>query len=385
MLIIFVLLFLQTLNSNIVKYKVFNIESYYIFVIALLLYYLYILILKRKQIKIINTNRYAFIFILLSLLIFLLSLCNIHPFINNTEIIINKSYILRQSYYLLFFPLFFIFPQNKHYSNIKLFISKNNIIIVALLLIYAIINGYNNYLCFVICFIILFNGDKIIEKVLESILFMVSLLLKYTLTTEILISVLFIIIFIINEFKTITKASYKILHYSFIICILCCFIVPLLDIDFSSILDINSNWRLLYWKDELTQLIKTYGFGVGYGTSYATLEFVERTAYVPLGAFSANENYSVMQQIFVTGSHNSFISVAFRTGLVGALLFVLFIVNLSKEIMKNYSKLSASIIFAFYASIIIITTNVGLESPMYLTIFVFGVGMLLKEMNEKLE
>lgn len=384
MLVIFILLVLQTFNANITKYKIFGIESYFLFIIALLLYYLYIIIFKREYIKINRNNKFAFVFTIFSSFIFFLSLCKIHPFINNTEIIINKSYIFRQSYYLLFFPLFFIFPQSKHYLNIKLFISKNNIIIITFLLIYAILNGYNNYLCFVIGFIILLNEDKIV-KIVESIIFIVSVLLKSTLTTTILIGILFIIIFIINVFETIKKVSYRILHYSFIICIICCFIVPLLNIDLSNILDVNSNWRLLYWRDELIQLIKTYGFGLGYGTSYATLEFAERTAYVPLGAFSANENYSIMQQIFVTGSHNSFISVAFRTGFVGALLFVLFVINLSKEIMNNYSKLSASIIFAFYASIIVIATNVGLESPMYLTIFIFGVDLLLKEIYEKLE
>lgn len=383
MLVIYLSLLLQFIYPPFVKTKIFGVDIFYYILFVVLIEYIYVLFFDRKSIRINKYNIFAMLFSIFGFIIIFLSIIGIHPFINNTEILVDKSYVIKQSYYFAFFPLFFIKNKSEIYKKIESIIYKNKLIIVLIMLLYSIYFEFNNYSTFVIGLVILYKMEKNKKDIALSIIFIICLFIRFEQLTSLLLGILFVVIFMFNT-TNIKEKLYSIINYAFIFCVLFCFIVPFINYDFSNILDKNSNWRLLYWKDELTQLIKTYGFGVGYGTSYATLEFAKKTALKPLGAFSANENYSVMQQIFVTGSHNSFISVAFRTGFVGALLFVSFVVNLSKEIMKNHSKLSASIIFTFYASIIIIATNVGLESPMYLTIFVFGVGSLLKELNEKI-
>ena len=102
------------------------------------------------------------------------------------------------------------------------------------------------------------------------------------------------------------------------------FILPLFDSVFASVFDANSFWRLSYWKDELTQLVKSYFLGVGYGTSYATRNFIGGSLNITGGPFGATAEYSTLDKLFVTGPHSSFIAIAFRLGLIGIITFVRF-------------------------------------------------------------
>src|SRR5699024_1189602 len=82
--------------------------------------------------------------------------------------------------------------------------------------------------------------------------------------------------------------------------------------------------------------------------------------------FSQNDEYTKEQRPFVTASHNSFVAVAFRQGLPGLLLFVGALAALWKKIFEYEGAESGAMIYAFCGSALLISTNVGLESPMYL-------------------
>ena len=155
------------------------------------------------------------------------------------------------------------------------------------------------------------------------------------------------------------------------------FVLPQINgvIDWAWQVDVNTGWRLEYWEDEATAIVDTYGMGIGFGTTYASYEFSEpqsemiyntENGFYGPRPFSQNDEYTKEERPFVTASHNSFVSVAFRQGILGLVLLVGSLVVVWKKIFYYEGFESGSIIFAFCGSILLISTNVGLESPMYL-------------------
>ena len=372
MLIILIFLLIQMFDSNIYRINIFGVESIYICIALLFIYYLYTLLFKKNKIIFCKENIAILCFTIIGFIKVLLSYLNIRPFIANTEIEIDNSYIARQAFYYAFFPLFFIFPNNSIYRRIEDFVTRNKYMLFILLFIYSIITNLDNISMFVICYLLLCNNNnKKVDYILLISLF-VLLIINGGLT-QLLLFILLVVIKFADKRINISR----ILSYGLIICLLLCFLTPFVSEKILSVLDYNTKWRLLYWKDEITQLLNTYGFGVGYGTAYATKGFVETTAYIEEGAFSATDLYTVEQQMFLTASHNSFISIAFRLGIIGFLIFSYFIVNLSKEISKYNELIDSKTKFVFYAAVVVIACNVGLESPSYLLLFCFSICYLL--------
>ena len=163
------------------------------------------------------------------------------------------------------------------------------------------------------------------------------------------------------------------------------FILPIMSGLFTNIFDANSWWRLLYWKDELAQLVQSYGLGVGYGTSYATENFVGNLGSVVSGPFAATAEYSTLDKLFITGPHNSYVSIAFRLGIVGIVLFLVMIFDLIEKISEKSNDISRCAIFMLFSSIVLIGVNVGLESPYYLIMFVFSFGFCASEVYSEYE
>lgn len=140
-------------------------------------------------------------------------------------------------------------------------------------------------------------------------------------------------------------------------------------------LDANSVWRLNYWADEMRLLGKTYGIGSGYGTSYASLNFLYSNGFGAAGGpFAPTADYTPLERAFLTGCHNSFISLTYRLGILGFILLMLFLDD-SQKSLNNESSCPLFVRLLFFASLFIIAFNVGLESPGYCFCFLNGVAL----------
>ena len=79
--------------------------------------------------------------------------------------------------------------------------------------------------------------------------------------------------------------------------------------------------------------------------------------------------------MMATGPHNSFVSVAFRMGVVGIVTFLGFLASIFKGMWKNIEQAPVYRLFVFFAAIAMVSVNVGLESLYYLMVFVLAMGM----------
>tara|TARA_Y100000816_G_C25743041_1_gene390974 strand:+ start:35 stop:604 length:570 start_codon:yes stop_codon:yes gene_type:complete len=146
---------------------------------------------------------------------------------------------------------------------------------------------------------------------------------------------------------------------------------------YSFIIASNELWRLITWVDNIFYTLKnTYGVGVGLGTSYFLSEDISSGKYF-YNLYGPNYMGNPYHEDFVTGQHNSIINIFYRFGFIGLIFFVSFISNILKNI-KYYSLPSYHYII-ITISLIVISLNVGLESPKYLIFFVFCISITLSE------
>lgn len=120
---------------------------------------------------------------------------------------------------------------------------------------------------------------------------------------------------------------------------------------------------------------------MGYGTSYATEQFVGQLGNIVGGPFGATAEYTTLEKLFVVGPHNSYIAILFRLGLIGSVMF-LFMVFSVRNAIKRYSKdILPATVYLFFSAVVIVGVNVGLESPYYLLIFVLALGFAIYDIN----
>lgn len=155
------------------------------------------------------------------------------------------------------------------------------------------------------------------------------------------------------------------------------YLMPLFASLFENIFDVNSFWRLRYWNDELGQIIHSKFLGVGYGTSYATENFVGQIGSVIGGPFGATAEYTTLKKLFVVGPHNSYIAILFRLGLIGIIIFLFMMFSVHNAIKRYFKDILPVSAFLYFSSAVLIGVNVGLESPYYLLLFAFSIGFTI--------
>lgn len=157
------------------------------------------------------------------------------------------------------------------------------------------------------------------------------------------------------------------------------FVLPQLPGVWKRIPDVNTTWRLEYWQDEATAIADTRGVGVGFGTTYASKEFSEPRSirtwdekkHLWLSTtFSSNDEYTKEQRPFVTTSHNSFVAVTFRQGLLGLGLLLGALTIIWKMVVRETGPDRKAKMFAFCGAMFTMCFNVVFESIMYLGLIV---------------
>ena len=130
----------------------------------------------------------------------------------------------------------------------------------------------------------------------------------------------------------------------------------------------NVHWRWLVWKEALRQTASNPLLGIGFGPAFTANE-VKEYGYV----WAPDLN-----------PHNSFILVLLRTGMIGALLFVLLHFVVIKKVVagmrrvdKEVANLYLTILFSFLGIVIAAMFNVVLESPFGAVPYWFLFGLLI--------
>ncbi|MDY5007499.1 O-antigen ligase family protein [Candidatus Allofournierella merdipullorum] len=341
--------------------------------VAYVWYFLY----RRNLWKAIRQNWLLAAFVIQGLVWCLLSLAGLAGwFTLRREFGVDMSYLPRQAYYLFFLPVIAAAPyfgDNERCMEILRRYGRWAVpVLMGLKLIATGDIGLNNNQLLWLGILALWCGEYKLLDVTNFCLLLVGAYFSEQ-TATLILGVVFAGAWLLRRWKILRLIG----TLTFPVVLAVSFLLPQVDgmIDRLWALDANTGWRLEFWEDEATAIADTYGVGIGYGTTYASYEFAEpqsETFYNPVEGrygetpFSQNGEYTKEQRPFVTANHNSFVSVAFRLGIPGLLLFVGALVALWKKIFCFNGRESGALIYAFCGSMLLISTNVGLESPSYL-------------------
>jgi hypothetical protein len=142
--------------------------------------------------------------------------------------------------------------------------------------------------------------------------------------------------------------------------------------------DPNSSWRMVYWYRVVVENFPKNLLGIGFGTPYLP--------YVP-GKDTAESLYDDEHDAHLTGTHNSFITLFVRLGILVLPFFFFLYAIILKEFyrFKQYYVANHHIVFfmGFFAISIIALFNPVLETPMYAGLYWFFLGLVAKSIYER--
>ena len=303
-------------------------------------------------------------------------------------VLIDFSYIPRQAYYLFFFPLAALAPRLWTRGKSYFFFRRHAVGLgFALYFASLLVQGdfsltVSTTLAISACLLATENREK--KKTVGSW----ALLLVLILTpvgvggefTQIVIRGIAAAYYLLSKEQ---KRIGKILWFVVALTVAGSFVSGIVLAYIPLELDANSAWRLHYWADEISVLMKTWGLGAGYGTSYASIDFLSSNGFGAAGGpFAATAEYTPLQRAFLTGSHNSFISLSYRLGFIGILMLIVFLRCCYKKI-SSVGFVPSFVCCFFFASLFIIAFNVGLESPAYLFCFLLGAALSLANWRDE--
>ncbi len=294
----------------------------------------------------------------------------------------DESYIPRQAYYLFFIPMIILAGRNASTKGILDWVARNRtLLFFCVWVLYVAFNqqlALNVQCCFALGFLLLMNRRE--RKAVDILMLAVLLFSPIAVggeMTQVIIRVVgfgtYLIGFRSNALKCALIAA--------LFVVLGCYVLPFLPLE-SFGFDANTFWRAEYWGNELVQLWETFGFGVGYGTSYASVDFVGAAL---TGPFAATAEYSAAEKLFVVGCHNSFVSLFFRLGFAGIAALLAYLVSLSNHTNDFRGGYASSAAFALISSLAIVCFNVGFENPSYYFLFGFSLALASSQVDNARE
>lgn len=146
---------------------------------------------------------------------------------------------------------------------------------------------------------------------------------------------------------------------------------PIVTSEFS---DANAVWRFLFWKDLVIYMFDNFRLltGIGYGVPYMQLEY-DNFYLLSYQVESGRGEY----QLFTVPPHNSILAVFYHLGIVPAIIFLVFIINVALESKRLGNKHEFAAMLAI--SVIILTHN-GLELP-YMALLISYVIAIVMSSN----
>lgn len=356
-------------SGMVTKWKIGGVEYIYYLMAVVLFSYLYH-VLKHKRIVLDACTIQMCGFETWSFIIVVLSMCGVMAHFASEKLMVNIRYVPRQAFYLVFLPAILMMARDKRTGCVHAFIKKH--VNAVWFMVYFLHLLYRNEFSlfvqttFLLSYLALLNIDETGSvNPIHVILIMLTPIAHGGEMTNLLLRCTFLLYVLFHKKRKIINKWMEVCAVTMIISM---FIIPFSKRVYELLPDVNSMWRLLYWKDELIELKKTGFVGVGYGTAYATKSFLNDsfTGYV----FSNGDCVNPIHEAFVTGPHNSFISVAFRLGIIGIVLFFMLITQMWKSLRRAGLN---SRRYALIGILIIAGFNVGLESPAYLPLIILGL------------
>jgi len=327
----------------------------------------------------------------------------------NPTYLFDEQFILRQSYFVVIFPVITIAAyvcHTKLHAQIKSFFTRHGTATIIIILISDIYtawalgsqqfmenNGYTYYLekstLWLIFGYVFYCKIASSEKKLAFILFTITSLAflferlvgygtMFNAATGIILYAMMALFYASTVFN-----NYKMMP-AFYISGIAALALLLFAAPFTSelfVADENTYWRLETWKENLKSLIYTYGMGVGFGTSYfpATAEAID---YSYRAAAVEGSNMGIYDNLFIRGQHSSPINIAFRTGILGIIVFFLFIAStIRSAVNKRKSQEVKFLTPLFMSGLFNISLHVGLESPPFCVAFSLATGFLLSSIT----
>ncbi|WP_342643430.1 O-antigen ligase family protein [Rhodoligotrophos ferricapiens] len=120
--------------------------------------------------------------------------------------------------------------------------------------------------------------------------------------------------------------------------------------------DPNTTLRLLIWSDAFTAFSDSLGLGIGFGTEAVRNFYAAHTAVTPF----PEEN------ILAISTHNSFVFLFMRTGIIGGLLFLVFCYRIAFSGSAQSPAHLRVAIYCWCLGILSLSVNVALESPLFM-------------------
>lgn len=373
--VVYVMVFgIAIFGASFVKFKILGIPLLYISLLILFFQYLAYFKNNKGTIHLDKGRKLLCQFVIWSLLFVLISLVGLNTRWIDDTLYYSRGYIPRQSYYLFILPAAILFKKDERIESL---IKKYGFWIFIFIYIARVVYIRNLAIGVSCIFVLSWLSLKFFRNIsiLKKIIILSIIVLSPIGVGGEITNVIFRLIFIYSLFRKQTNFRKNALRKLFLIGAIVLLVFPLTYDRLAPNLDANSSWRMRYWMDEIVQVCNTKFVGVGYGTSYASTNFVGTVGTIVGGPFGATDEYSTIDKLFVTGPHNSFISIFFRLGIIGYWLFVRYIYN---NLAPNNIDCKAKM-FVAYAAIVLIMVNVGLESPHYLYLFVFAMGNLMEK------
>ena len=373
----FMILGIAVMGGSFTHLRIFGISFTYITIAALFVSYFRFFIIKRGIITLDKKRKALVLFEIYAILMVCISLLSITKFFISDELYMQFSYIPRQAFYIAVMPSIILIQDEMYSKKLIMFLNKYSDYLFWIILVLHMVSmkafAVSLTTIIFLAFLALYNGGntRTIKNIIKFLIIIFIPIAVGGELTNLIIRCTYAFVFLYRKHE---KTSIKILKIIFIGMLFSIFILPLFTPVFSDIFDVNSFWRLSFWQDELNQLLKSKLIGVGYGTSYATINFSGGLDVVG-GPFGATVEYSTLDKLFVTGPHCSYIAIAFRTGVVGIVLFLFYIFSVIKGVEEKAKSIPLYVIYALFSSLFLIGFNVGLESPYYLMIFVFFIGL----------
>lgn len=373
-------------GSEFVKLPIFGVEMTYWCMLALVLCYGYKTLWKR-EVRVRQQDWLLFAFESYACVVVVLSFAGIWQKFGSEKLLVDVRYLPRQAYYLALLPVAFFAAPAKGTDWMDAILQKHGRKLFFAVFILNVLIHKSIFLpitsVFVLCFLSLWDEERDKLDWLSFFLIMLPVCLGETQMTNLLIRFIYGVCFL---FRKRSKLVIRGLAAGIWGCVGVCFLAPLFLEPLSRVIsDPNTLWRTQFWTDELKLLSESHFLGAGYGTAYCSTDFIDPMTYQPWGdgdPFVATAQYSIYDKVFVTGAHNSLVTVAFRLGLVGILLLAGYLIWLQIRQLKHMDQVSMSSIYAMCAGVVVIALNVGLESPYYAVLFVFAVCQVVYQVKK---
>ena len=150
----------------------------------------------------------------------------------------------------------------------------------------------------------------------------------------------------------------------------------IMEMDAFFTFDGNATTRFFLWSYVFYEVFLENIFGIGLGTPLFSVDFIYN--HLQMWDPFKNDEYVV----YTLGSHNSFLTVLARFGVIGLMPFIILYWKLIRDFINEKYNIGRNRVFFFYYAFFIVTANsllnVVLESPLQASLYWITLGLLYK-------